>query len=235
MDDNKFMESEGPVAPPVKSKIHHHAVKQEIKCVQPLDVAKMSAEDTNCNVTIMLSPQKLSSEEEGRRSPSCQLTSHIKDKLNLKGGQCINGIVNGLPLSGVDVSRSDDLENRDPLSNGKAVTATSESPASHCGNCETGCHESGKVNPKSVTNCSNEVSDDGRDSCSEKRKEDGLSTVAVELGSGDVEYVSYKSELQMPDIMRLIQKDLSEPYSIYTYRYFIHNWPKLCFLVRYTL
>ncbi|KAF4526204.1 hypothetical protein B566_EDAN001888 [Ephemera danica] len=34
----------------------------------------------------------------------------------------------------------------------------------------------------------------------------------------------------MPDIMRLIQKDLSEPYSIYTYRYFIHNWPKLCYL-----
>jgi len=30
--------------------------------------------------------------------------------------------------------------------------------------------------------------------------------------------------------MKLIQKDLSEPYSIYTYRYFIHNWPKLCFL-----
>ncbi|KAG8224266.1 hypothetical protein J437_LFUL001646 [Ladona fulva] len=37
----------------------------------------------------------------------------------------------------------------------------------------------------------------------------------------------------MPDIMRLIQKDLSEPYSIYTYRYFIHNWPKLCFLAVY--
>ena len=48
----------------------------------------------------------------------------------------------------------------------------------------------------------------------------------------DIQYVSYESELQMPDIMRLIQKDLSEPYSIYTYRYFIHNWPKLCFLVR---
>lgn len=46
-----------------------------------------------------------------------------------------------------------------------------------------------------------------------------------------IEYVSYTSELQMPDIMKLIQKDLSEPYSIYTYRYFIHNWPKLCFLV----
>lgn len=45
-----------------------------------------------------------------------------------------------------------------------------------------------------------------------------------------IEYVVYESERQMPDIMRLITKDLSEPYSIYTYRYFIHNWPKLCFL-----
>jgi len=45
-----------------------------------------------------------------------------------------------------------------------------------------------------------------------------------------IDYVTYESEKQMPDIMRLIQKDLSEPYSIYTYRYFIHNWPHLCFL-----
>lgn len=49
-------------------------------------------------------------------------------------------------------------------------------------------------------------------------------------GADGIGYVAYQSELQMPDIMRLIQKDLSEPYSIYTYRYFIHNWPKLCFL-----
>lgn len=46
-----------------------------------------------------------------------------------------------------------------------------------------------------------------------------------------IRYVRYESELQMPWIMRLITKDLSEPYSIYTYRYFIHNWPQLCFLV----
>lgn len=45
-----------------------------------------------------------------------------------------------------------------------------------------------------------------------------------------ISYFAYESELQMPDIIRLITKDLSEPYSIYTYRYFIHNWPKLCFL-----
>ncbi|MED6276214.1 hypothetical protein CHARACLAT_000996 [Characodon lateralis] len=52
-------------------------------------------------------------------------------------------------------------------------------------------------------------------------------------GAGEshgIRYVRYESELQMPWIMRLITKDLSEPYSIYTYRYFIHNWPQLCFL-----
>merc|ERR1719318_1396978 len=51
---------------------------------------------------------------------------------------------------------------------------------------------------------------------------------AVELEP--ITYLSYSDETQMPLIMRLIQKDLSEPYSIYTYRYFIHNWPNLCFL-----
>ncbi len=44
--------------------------------------------------------------------------------------------------------------------------------------------------------------------------------------------VPYTSELQMPAIMRLIKEDLSEPYSIYTYRYFIYNWPYLCWMVR---
>jgi len=47
-----------------------------------------------------------------------------------------------------------------------------------------------------------------------------------------IRYIVYESERQMESIMQLITKDLSEPYSIYTYRYFIHNWPKLCFLVR---
>ncbi|KAJ8341609.1 hypothetical protein SKAU_G00339000 [Synaphobranchus kaupii] len=54
--------------------------------------------------------------------------------------------------------------------------------------------------------------------------------VEEEEEDGAIQYVRYESELQMPDIMRLITKDLSEPYSIYTYRYFIHNWPQLCFL-----
>ena len=50
-------------------------------------------------------------------------------------------------------------------------------------------------------------------------------------GTATIKYVNYESETQMKDIMSLITKDLSEPYSIYTYRYFIHNWPKLSFLV----
>ncbi|BFG00255.1 N-alpha-acetyltransferase 30A [Drosophila madeirensis] len=46
----------------------------------------------------------------------------------------------------------------------------------------------------------------------------------------EIVYKEYEAEHQMHDIMRLIQAELSEPYSIYTYRYFIYNWPKLCFL-----
>ncbi|XP_053608742.1 N-alpha-acetyltransferase 30-like [Plodia interpunctella] len=62
--------------------------------------------------------------------------------------------------------------------------------------------------------------------------DEGLENSSADLqeAQGEIDIISYESEVQMPEIMRLIQKDLSEPYSIYTYRYFIHNWPKLCFL-----
>jgi peptide alpha-N-acetyltransferase len=42
----------------------------------------------------------------------------------------------------------------------------------------------------------------------------------------------YQSEAELPEIMALIEKDLSEPYTVYTYRYFIHQWPKLCYIIR---
>lgn len=45
---------------------------------------------------------------------------------------------------------------------------------------------------------------------------------------GDIEYVNYEDERQLPAIMELLDKDLSEPYSIFTYRFFVHNWPQLC-------
>lgn len=43
-----------------------------------------------------------------------------------------------------------------------------------------------------------------------------------------VEFLSYKDEEMLADIQRLVSADLSEPYSVYLYRFFIHNWPNLC-------
>jgi N-alpha-acetyltransferase 30 len=45
-----------------------------------------------------------------------------------------------------------------------------------------------------------------------------------------VEYVRYVDESQLGELTALIDQELSEPYSIYTYRYFIHGWPEHCYL-----
>jgi peptide alpha-N-acetyltransferase len=42
----------------------------------------------------------------------------------------------------------------------------------------------------------------------------------------------YSSDEEMPEIMALLERDLSEPYSIFTYRYFIHRCPELTLLTR---
>jgi peptide alpha-N-acetyltransferase len=44
----------------------------------------------------------------------------------------------------------------------------------------------------------------------------------------DIIYVDYTDESMLQEIQVLVAKDLSEPYSIFTYRYFLHNWPNLC-------
>jgi peptide alpha-N-acetyltransferase len=41
-----------------------------------------------------------------------------------------------------------------------------------------------------------------------------------------IEFQEYSNESQLPHIVSLIENDLSEPYCIYTYRYFLHNYPK---------
>ena len=49
-----------------------------------------------------------------------------------------------------------------------------------------------------------------------------------------LEYVQYSHDLEekyLPSIRALISKDLSEPYSIYVYRYFLCQWAHLCFMV----
>jgi N-alpha-acetyltransferase 30 len=40
----------------------------------------------------------------------------------------------------------------------------------------------------------------------------------------DVIFTPFKDETQLEDIIALISNDLSEPYSIYVYRYFIQQW-----------
>ncbi|KAH8861150.1 N-alpha-acetyltransferase 30A [Schistosoma japonicum] len=47
----------------------------------------------------------------------------------------------------------------------------------------------------------------------------------------EITFRQYIGESDLNSIIHLISKDLSEPYSIYTYRYFIYNWPELCLLV----
>jgi peptide alpha-N-acetyltransferase len=54
------------------------------------------------------------------------------------------------------------------------------------------------------------------------------------VNTDDLQYVQYdgaKEEEYLPAIRQLISKDLSEPYSIYVYRYFLYQWGELCFMV----
>jgi peptide alpha-N-acetyltransferase len=56
----------------------------------------------------------------------------------------------------------------------------------------------------------------------------GVATLERQL---EVEFSRYEDEERQIDvIMDLVDKELSEPYSIFTYRYFINNWPNLCIL-----
>lgn len=54
------------------------------------------------------------------------------------------------------------------------------------------------------------------------------------MGKPDLRYIRYGHEKEsqyLGAIRQLISKDLSEPYSIYVYRYFLYQWDDLCFLV----
>ena len=57
-------------------------------------------------------------------------------------------------------------------------------------------------------------------------------------GSEQLRYKQYDSAEEstyLPLIRALITKDLSEPYSIYVYRYFLYQWGDLCFMVSHGL
>lgn len=49
-------------------------------------------------------------------------------------------------------------------------------------------------------------------------------------GQPEIIISSYLDETQLESIMALMAKDLSEPYSIFTYRRFVHGWPEFTLL-----
>ncbi|XP_017134626.1 N-alpha-acetyltransferase 30A [Drosophila miranda] len=48
-----------------------------------------------------------------------------------------------------------------------------------------------------------------------------------------IRYTRFCDEAELAHLQRLIDGTLSEPYTLYTYRYFVYNWPKLCFFARH--
>lgn len=54
----------------------------------------------------------------------------------------------------------------------------------------------------------------------------------IQTQPANISYIQYDISLEskyLPQMRALISKDLSEPYSIYVYRYFLYQWPELCF------
>lgn len=56
-------------------------------------------------------------------------------------------------------------------------------------------------------------------------------TVRMPATPDDVVLSTFSHNDQMLEISRLSAANLSEPYSIFTFRYFIHGWPDLCIMV----
>ena len=55
----------------------------------------------------------------------------------------------------------------------------------------------------------------------------------TEITLADIEWRTYESEADLKTIMMMMGRDLSEPYPIYTYRYFVHQWPELTLIAHY--
>lgn len=58
--------------------------------------------------------------------------------------------------------------------------------------------------------------------------------ILVEMAGSDISYHQLQTEndADFEAIKKLISDDLSEPYSIYVYRFFLNQWPNLCFVAK---
>ncbi|VEN63513.1 unnamed protein product [Callosobruchus maculatus] len=150
---------------------------------------------------------------------------------------------NDIPVENLEVSKTSkkkktkvNLDSNDNISSNICDTnlslgeLTKTTTIDLCGDVKPSInHDSDTVQPSSSTDVLG-IEGDLKNIHLHDSSEPSIEDNAKSKPKPKIDFVQYESELQMPMIMKIIQKDLSEPYSIYTYRYFIHNWPKLCFL-----
>lgn len=63
-----------------------------------------------------------------------------------------------------------------------------------------------------------------------EQQEQPLQVTSLQEPRRSFRFTRYQSERELPLIAGLIEKELSEPYLVYTYRFFLNQWPSLCWL-----
>jgi N-alpha-acetyltransferase 30 len=63
-----------------------------------------------------------------------------------------------------------------------------------------------------------------------QEKEEDCNSLSTPINKDSIMYSEYRDESQLKRIISLIEAHLSEPYPVYTYRYFLHGWPELSLL-----
>ncbi|KZV83474.1 acyl-CoA N-acyltransferase [Exidia glandulosa HHB12029] len=56
----------------------------------------------------------------------------------------------------------------------------------------------------------------------------------MEPSSASISYRQYAGDRDLQTVIELIHSELSEPYVVYTYRYFLDQWPQLCLIAEAT-
>ncbi len=59
------------------------------------------------------------------------------------------------------------------------------------------------------------------------------SVARVKCSPDEFVFSTYAGESELPELTKLIDASLSEPYSVFTYRFFVSQWPELTFVVRH--
>ena len=60
--------------------------------------------------------------------------------------------------------------------------------------------------------------------------EDSKVADAPKIQDAELEFRTFETEEDLQTIISMIEKELSEPYPIYTYRFFVQKWPHLTYL-----